>query len=269
VNLPVKAKLVLIRMNWIFAEQVGLDPIKFLKFCIALPLYLLEYYRFQGLFKGRMKFTPCLHDKKAQGGNINNEYFWQDLWVAQRIFERAPTRHVDVGSRIDGFVAHVASFRELEVLDIRPVESKINNVVFRQVDLVNPDSIAQVFGQTGNCIPSVSCLHALEHFGLGRYGDALNPTGYQEGIANISKLLSPKGILYLSTPIGVERVEFNANWVFDPLMIINLAKKSELQLLRLVVITSEGIVAELTTEAEISQFANQHYHLGIFEFQKK
>jgi len=32
---------------------------------------------------------------------------------------------VDIGSRVDGFVAHVASFREIEVFDVRPISAQI------------------------------------------------------------------------------------------------------------------------------------------------
>jgi hypothetical protein len=268
VTLQEKGKRLLVKLQWFLAEQVGLDIIKLQKFFLGLPWYFMDYYKFKGRFPGKISLTPCLHDRLAQGGNAKSEYFWQDLLVAQRIFDRSPIRHVDIGSRIDGFVAHVAAFRQLEVLDIRPIESKIGNVIFRQVDLMSAESIVETFGKADGYSPSVSCLHALEHFGLGRYGDALNPKGYQEGLANICKLLSPKGTLYLSTPIGVERVEFNANWVFDPLTIISLANKNGLYLNRLTIITSEGVVAELAAESEISKFGNQYYHLGLFEFQK-
>lgn len=41
--------------------------------------------------------------------------------MARWIYEAAPIKHVDVGSRVNGFVAHVASFREIEVIDVRPI----------------------------------------------------------------------------------------------------------------------------------------------------
>jgi hypothetical protein len=39
------------------------------------------------------------------------------------------------------------------------------------------------YGSTpdGYC-DSLSCLHALEHFGLGRYGDPIDPRGHEKGI---------------------------------------------------------------------------------------
>ena len=63
--------------------------------------------------------SPCLTDRFEESGAARGHYFHQDLLVAQRIFDSAPARHVDMGSRIDGFVAHVASFREPEQRDLR------------------------------------------------------------------------------------------------------------------------------------------------------
>ena len=78
---------------------------------------------------------PCLFDKHEAGGIASGHYFFQDLIVAQKIFLRNPVKHVDIGSRIDGFVAHVATFREIEVFDIRPIQSIINNIKFKKADL--------------------------------------------------------------------------------------------------------------------------------------
>jgi len=63
-----------------------------------------------------------LDDRFDQSGTASGHYFHQDLLVASRIFINNPEKHVDIGSRIDGFVAHVASFREIEVFDIRSLE---------------------------------------------------------------------------------------------------------------------------------------------------
>jgi hypothetical protein len=117
---------------------------------------------------------------------------------------------VDVGSRIDGFVAHVALFRPIEVMDIRPARSFDPNVRFVQVDVSDPEKVPE------NYTDSLSCLHALEHFGLGRYGDPLLADGWKRGIQSFSRLLQPQGRLYLSVPIGRQRIEFNAHRIFGP-----------------------------------------------------
>lgn len=152
---------------------------------------------------------PCLDDRRAAGGVASGDYFHQDLVVAQQIHLERPTRHIDVGSRVDGFVAHVASFREIEVLDIRPITARVRNIVFRQCDVVN-DDLADV-GQAD----SVSSLNVIEHFGLGRYGDPIDPDGWRKGIEALTRLTAPGGSLYVSVPIGPQRVEFDAHRVFS------------------------------------------------------
>ena len=212
---------------------------------------------------------PCLHDRYEEGGSTRSEYFWQDLWVARWIYEAAPKKHVDVGSRVDGFVAHVASFRQIEVLDIRPITTQIPGVTFRQADLMNAASLGDLCAQDGGYCDSLSCLHALEHFGLGRYGDPILPEGWRLGIKNLASLLKPKGTLYLSTPIGKPRVEFNAHRVFDPQRIMGEGKKRGLQPHRFFTISPEGQWEELGWEEKtFLRLMGQDYHLGIFLFRK-
>lgn len=154
--------------------------------------------------------SPQIHDRYADsgGGLARGQYFQQDLLVAQWIFQDAPAKHMDVGSRIDGFVTHVASFREIEVLDIRPLPFSIRNVQFRQCDLMADDP------SMAACTPSLSCLHTLEHFGLGRYGDPVDYYGYRRGWENLQRIIQPGGRLYFSVPFGRSRIEFNSQRVF-------------------------------------------------------
>jgi hypothetical protein len=161
---------------------------------------------------------PCLDDREGESGAASGHYFHQDLLVARRIFESRPVRHIDVGSRIDGFVAHVACFREIEVFDIRPLRQQIPNVKFTQADLSALPS--ELHGVTD----SLSCLHALEHFGLGRYGDPIDPVGHLKGLAALHALLEPGGMLYLSVPMGPQRIEFNAHRVFSAAYLLELVR---------------------------------------------
>ena len=261
----------LIRIHSFVSEQLGIDPLKTWAGLRGFPEFVRDLSQFRRGYRGKLILNPYLGDRYKEGGSTKNEYFWQDLLVAQRICQAQPLRHVDVGSRIDGFVAHVASFRAIEVFDIRPVNSLIPGVKFTQADLMSADSVATLCaGNDGYC-DSLSCLHAIEHFGLGRYGDPVNPLGYQRGIENLSKLLQPGGRLYLSTPIGSERVEFNANWVFDPNTILSVANAAGLRLDELTVLDQQGgHETILRPSAEmLNALAKEHYRLGIFHFFKE
>ena len=112
-------------------------------------------------------------------------------------------------------------------------------------------------------------MHAIEHFGLGRYGDPIDPQGYQRGIYNMTQLLKPGGRFYLSTPIGQERVEFNANWVFDPRSIVRCAESAGMSLQKLIVITATSEPQEVAIDtASLADLALMRYQLGLFTFTK-
>lgn len=195
----------------------GLDPVNTTQ---ALRFFFhvrIQRHRFRRLLNttAQSKFFVwsrpryVYKDFSSQAGNARGHYFHQDLWVAQRVFEAKPYRHVDVGSSISGFVSHVASFRQIDVIDIRPLDSEIKNVRFIQRDMMNKDDLHDLHAD------SVSCLHALEHFGLGRYGDNLDPEGWESGFRSLSDLVTKGGTLYLGLPTSNrQRIEFNEQRVF-------------------------------------------------------
>ena len=161
---------------------------------------------------------PCLHDKEDNAGVCKWDYFHQDLLVAQEIFKDNPEKHVDIASRIDWFVAHLATFREVEILDIRVIDSKIENIKFKQADLMN------IWDDMRNYSSSISCLHAIEHFWLWRYWDTLDINWHIKWLDNIYKMLRKWWMLYFSTPIWKQRIEFNAHRVFSVKYLCDLFK---------------------------------------------
>lgn len=229
---------------------------------------LSEYEQFKKLHTSAdfpFKFNyPCPADRYEEGGVASGHYFHQDLLVANKIFENNPLRHIDIGSRIDGFVAHVASFREIEVLDLRPITKKVKNIIFHQFDLLDTSSNFEA------ACDSISCLHALEHFGLGRYGDRLMLDGYIKGFQTIDLMLKSGGVLYLSVPIGPQRIEFNAHRVFSVQTILNMAK-SKYKLTDFSFVDDSGDLHEkpAITETTIKTAFDCWYGCGIFEFHKK
>ncbi len=113
----------------------------------------------------------------------------------------------------------MASFRHIELIDIRNITSKVENISFRQANLMELPSDLM------NYCDSVSSLHVIEHFGLGRYGDPIDYFGYLKAIDNISKILVSGGTFYFSVPIGPQRIEFNAHRVFSVEHLLQILSK--------------------------------------------
>jgi|JI10StandDraft_1071094.scaffolds.fasta_scaffold609131_2 hypothetical protein len=164
----------------------------------------------------KISLYPILTNKYESSGSVRTFYFLQDLYVSNLIFKNNPIRHIDIGSRIDGFVAQVASYREIEIYDIRPLEDKIWNIKFTQANLMENNEI--------DITDSISCLHTIEHFGLGRYNDPIDYEGYLKGLNTIYSMLQTNGVFYFSTPIGIERISFNAHRVFSIQRLLDIFK---------------------------------------------
>jgi SAM-dependent methyltransferase len=246
----------------------GFDPRILIYNILGFPSYFKDYRAFKRKSKiiPAIKFGkiyPVLGDKFKPGGYLTDHYFYQDLLVASCIFRNNPIKHIDIGSRVDGFVAHVASFREIEVFDIRPIKNEINNVKFLQIDFMNPDK------DLNDYTDSVSCLHAIEHFGLGRYGDTIDPEGHLKGLNSISKVLRKGGKFYFSSPIGPLRVEFNAHRVFSISYLLDIFKENY-KIDKFSFIDDKKKFHEnavLTPENILSNFGCR-YGCGIFEMTK-
>lgn len=156
--------------------------------------------------------TDCIQEAGSAG-----DYFFQDMWAAREIY-RSNVKHVyDIASRLDGYIAHLLAMEvHVTLLDVRPFPHKIEGVDFIQTDATNLDNIPD------ESIETLSSLCAIEHFGLGRYGDPIDYDGWRKALRAIKRKLKIGGTFYMSVPVGnVERVQFNAHRIFHPMTILN------------------------------------------------
>lgn len=200
---------------------------------------------------------PMFYDRFEDAGEIPKHYFHMDLWAARRIFKSGVKKHYDIGSRLDSFISHCLVFCDVVMLDVRPLTTKIQGLNFIQADAMNMKDIRS------NSIQSLSTLHAIEHFGLGRYGDPIDVMGYKRAIEEMKRIIKKGGHLYFATPVGRQRLEFNAHRVFNPKYIVSLFDGFTLK--EFSAIDDKNNFIE---NADINKFVNANYSCGLYLFVK-
>jgi hypothetical protein len=147
----------------------------------------------------------------------------------------------------------------IEILDIRPLPSLSKNISFTQQDVMQGLTVKT---------PSLSCLHTIEHFGLGRYGDPIDPQGHLKGFKNLVDAVEPGGTLYISFPIGSnERVEFNAHRVFHPKSVLSWQGTQDIQLQAFAFVDDLGNF-HAPSSIEEAEIMDLKYGCGIYTFLK-
>jgi len=213
-----------------------------------------------------VRLNPQLLDRNKEAGDIYSHYFWQDLIVAKYIIEKSPLEHFDIGSRIDGFIAHLLSAgTKVFVFDIRPLKINILNLHFKVLNFS-----LELPSDLENACCSLSCLHTLEHFGLGRYGDPIDVDGHIKGVIQISRLIKSEGYFYLSFPVGKEKIYFNAHRVIDPALFFKENLTHLFYFDKFILIDECCKINELNlTDFLNYKFSIHSYSCGIFILRKK
>lgn len=145
----------------------------------------------------RRALYPVYTDISQNAGHVDQHYFLQDIYMAKKICMNEPKVHYDIGSRIDGFIAHLLSSGRIGAvvqLDIRPFSVEVPGLDFIKTDATH------LTGLRNGSIDSISSLHAIEHFGLGRYGDAIDPYAWKKALQSIQKKLSGGGFSISAVP---------------------------------------------------------------------
>lgn len=149
---------------------------------------------------------PCFGDDTAET-QIEPVYFYQDAWAFEKIVQQSPLEHIDVGSH-HKFVALLSKVLPVTMVDIRPLSLPMASIRFQAGSILSlPFDTASVVSLSSICV--------VEHIGLGRYGDPLDPFGTEKALAELKRVVAPGGNLYLSLPLDDEdRVYFNAQRAF-------------------------------------------------------
>jgi ubiquinone/menaquinone biosynthesis C-methylase UbiE len=64
-------------------------------------------------------------------------------------------------------------------------------------------------------IESLSCMHVIEHIGLGRYNDTIDIDGDKKAALELTRVLEVNGRLIVAIPVGRPRIQFNAHRIYS------------------------------------------------------
>ncbi len=200
---------------------------------------------------------PCFSENTSVT-TFDGHYVYHTAWAARILNKIRPQLHVDISSSLF-FSSIVSAFIPVSYYDFRPPLLQLSNLEINHADITK-------LSFANNSITSLSCMHVIEHIGLGRYGDPLDPEGDIKAIDELKRVLSPEGHLLLVVPVGVPKVMFNAHRIYSYDQIMNNFKYFTLVDFSLIPddYYTHGIMDNAT--AELVQ--TQTYGCGCFWFKK-
>jgi hypothetical protein len=190
--------------------------------------FVHDFLKFRGLSSGRdSRFPmlwkdrkPCLGDD-TPGTRFDRHYIYHPAWAARILARTRPDLHVDISSTLY-FAAIVSSFVPVRFYDYRPADISLENLTSEAADLT-----ALPFGD--RTVRSLSCMHVVEHVGLGRYGDPLDPSGDLKAVSELTRVTTVGGSLLFVVPVGRPRILFNAHRIYSYDQVLELFPAFELQ----------------------------------------
>lgn len=215
---------------------------------------LNNQHRFQVEWKDRY---PCLNDKTATT-SFDRHYIFHTAWAARILAKTRPAEHVDIGSLLY-FAALVSAFVPVRFYDYRPPILKLSNLQNGAANL-----LALPFPDAS--IASLSCMHVVEHIGLGRYGDPIDPDGDLKAIHELKRVLAVGGDLLFVVPVGAPKIMFNAHRIYSYDQILGYFKGLYLQEFSL--IEDRAATNGLLINPDKQNVAQQTYACGCFWFKR-
>lgn len=206
--------------------------------------FLLQFKDAYPCLSDRFRFTP-----------FDSHYTYHPAWAARKLAEISPAEHIDISS-ILSFSTIASAFVPVKFYDYRPANVKLKNFFSDFADLKKLSFLDE-------SISSLSCMHTIEHIGLGRYGDELDPQGDLKSIFELKRVLKQGGHLLIVTPVGTPRIEFNAHRIYGYEQICNYFEP--LTLREFALVTDGG---EFFENADPSLVGKQAYGCGCFWFTK-
>ncbi len=225
-----------------------------------------EFARLAGMGTStRSRFTmrwedvkPCFGDDTAATG-FDRHYVYHPAWAARIIKRIAPAEHIDISSSLH-FCSMLSAFIPVRFYDYRPADLRLSDLSSAAADLMR-------LPFANNSVPSLSCMHTVEHVGLGRYGDPLDYDGDLKAIAELKRVVSPGGHLLFVAPTGKPRLIFNAHRIYAYEQVVDAFSGFELKEFALV--PDDPVDGGLVQNASRELADRQNYGCGCYWFIKR
>jgi SAM-dependent methyltransferase len=200
---------------------------------------------------------PCLNDRTGVT-SFDRHYVYHTAWAARMLAALRPARHVDISSSLY-FCSIVSAFLPVDFYDYRPADLRLSGLTSQSADLLN-------LPFADGSLTSLSCMHVIEHIGLGRYGDPFDPEGDLKAMAELKRVLAVGGYLLFVVPVGRPRIQFNAHRIYSYRQVIH--EFQELELIEFTLIPEFAAGGGPIAGATEAQADAETYGCGCFLFRK-
>lgn len=212
-----------------------------------------------------MEIWPITCDK-TEYTNFDGHYTYHPAWAIRKVLdikkEKNIQKHVDFSSFL-GFCANLSAYLPVEFYDYRPAELTLSNLKSGHADLTNLKDFED------NSVESLSCMHTIEHVGLGRYGDEVDTEGDINSINELKRICAVGGSILFVVPVGKERIQFNAHRIYAFNTIIDIFG-SDFELKEFSLITDNNEFIQNINLGQAGELVRkQNYGCGCFWFIKK
>lgn len=225
----------------------------------------MEFRRFRRLLNKTQERFPvrwrdrfaCLHERTPTTP-FDRHYVYHVAWAVRVLARTRPERHIDISSSIY-FCATASAIVPVEHYDYRPPQLELDQLVAKPGDLSSlpfPDG----------SVESLSCMHVIEHVGLGRYGDPIDPDGDLKAVAELKRVVAPSGQLLFVVPTGRPRIAFNAHRIYSFRHVMDLFDGWDL--VHSALIPDRPDTGHLIEHPKAELVDAQRYGCGCFLFRK-
>jgi len=204
-------------------------------------------------------FMPILNEDTVLA-SFDRQYIYHVAWACRTLKKINPSLHYDFSSSLN-FITTASAWYPIRFCDIRPAEIQLDNLSIVSENLTR-------LSMPDNSLESISCMHVVEHVGLGRYGDGIDYDGDLKAVKELKRVVRHGGNLLFVVPVGKHPViQYNAHRIYSWEMVLEMFA-DEFVLVESALIPEQGHVGLVHTPSK-ALLDSQNYACGCFWFQKK